>query len=56
MTEPKRKRRLPKTTGKWRALRDDQVLVKVFGKRGQKALKREAQKASKPRQSNRLAS
>jgi hypothetical protein len=56
MARPKRGKRLPKTTGEWEALTDEQVAHKVFGKRGQDALKKEAQKAAKPKRDYRLPS
>jgi hypothetical protein len=49
MARPKRKKGLPKTTGEWAALPSDDVLRRVFGKRTQERLKKEGQKAAKPR-------
>jgi hypothetical protein len=54
MAKPKRKRGLPKTSKDWADLSPDDVMQKVFGKRGQKALKTEAEKAPKPRKDYRL--
>ena len=49
MTKSKRKG-LPKTSGEWKALSTEEVVQKVFGKRGHKHLKTEAHKAkSKPK-------
>jgi len=42
-----RRKRLPKTTGEWEALDTQQVMERVFGKRGQKALQREAKRATR---------
>lgn len=56
MAKPKRRKRLPKTTGEWEALSSDEVARKVFGKRGQTALKREAGQASKVHRRNGLSS
>ena len=46
---PKRKRKkgLPKNSGEWQALSDQEVMEKVFGKRGQQTLKTEAEKPSR---------
>jgi hypothetical protein len=57
MAKPKQKKGLPKTTGEWEALTGKQVMEKVFGKRGEKALRDEAvQKEAKPRKDYRLPS
>jgi hypothetical protein len=37
----KPKRRLPKTAKEWEALSSDEVMQKIFGKRGQQTLKRQ---------------
>ncbi len=37
-----KKRGLPKNTAEWEALPDTEVMEHIFGKRGLKALKREA--------------
>lgn len=54
MAKPKRKKGLPKTTGEWEALFSDDVVRKVFGKRGQATLKREAEKTRKPHKDYRI--
>jgi hypothetical protein len=54
MAKPKRKKGLPKTSQEWAALTPDEVMRKVFGKRGQETLKQEAEKAPKQRKDQRL--
>lgn len=56
MAKPKRKRGLPKTSKEWEVLTPDDVMRKVFGKRGQTVLKTEAEKTPKPRKDYRLPS
>jgi hypothetical protein len=56
MAKPKKRKRLPKTTGEWAVLSGDQVIQKVFGKQGRAVLKREAKKEPKPHKDYRLPS
>ena len=56
MAKPKKRKRLPKTTGEWAVLSGDQVIQKVFGKQGRAVLKREAVKDPKPHKDYRLPS